>query len=135
MLTHGTLKCDMMEACAATVTHIDEKGFVYCTGHGDQRKAHRRCRKLRPAEIKKLTAGQTISYAPLVAVREHGKRCDKCTRILEPSGSCRAGCDDDTDESPACEACGGELQLLGTLGTRTHYRCRNCGLDSSREHV
>lgn len=30
-----------------------------------------------------------------------------------------------------CPACDGELMQLGTLGNRTHYRCRSCGLDMS----
>lgn len=34
-------------------------------------------------------------------------------------------------EVQTCEACGGELHALGALGTRIHYRCRQCGLDAS----
>jgi hypothetical protein len=30
-----------------------------------------------------------------------------------------------------CRACGGDLRVLGMLGSRAHYRCRSCGLDSS----
>ena len=37
--------------------------------------------------------------------------------------------EDTTDEG--CPACGGPVTLLGTLGKRKHFRCRNCGLDSS----
>ena len=32
-----------------------------------------------------------------------------------------------------CDVCGGECFILGTLGNRTHYRCRNCGMDSSQK--
>ena len=32
-----------------------------------------------------------------------------------------------------CDSCGGELQELDSLGSRKHYRCRNCGMDSSSE--
>jgi hypothetical protein len=32
-----------------------------------------------------------------------------------------------------CAACGGMLVYMGNLGDRLHYRCRNCGLDQSRE--
>lgn len=32
-----------------------------------------------------------------------------------------------------CLACGGQLEPLGSLGNRRHYRCRNCGLDTSVE--
>lgn len=38
------------------------------------------------------------------------------------------------DEEPdflPCPACGGEGGLLGTLGTRNHYRCRQCGAEYS----
>jgi transposase-like protein len=30
-----------------------------------------------------------------------------------------------------CPVCGGPGVLLGTLGRRTHYRCRDCGMDFS----
>ncbi len=32
-----------------------------------------------------------------------------------------------------CRLCGGILCLLGQLGLRKHYRCRNCGMDWSKE--
>lgn len=35
-------------------------------------------------------------------------------------------------EPVSCLSCGGEARELGTLGKRTHYRCRNCGADFSR---
>jgi DNA-directed RNA polymerase subunit RPC12/RpoP len=31
-----------------------------------------------------------------------------------------------------CPACGGDAYLLGALGRVKHYRCRNCGIDSSK---
>lgn len=31
-----------------------------------------------------------------------------------------------------CDACGGQCVLMGALGRRVHYRCQDCGLDSSR---
>jgi hypothetical protein len=30
-----------------------------------------------------------------------------------------------------CPLCGGPLGYLGQLGDRIHYRCRDCGADSS----
>ena len=30
-----------------------------------------------------------------------------------------------------CSVCGGELQLLGSLGSKTWYRCRACGVDQT----
>lgn len=34
-----------------------------------------------------------------------------------------------------CPACGGELQSLGTLGSRRHHRCRACGIEVSEAVV
>ena len=56
------LRCDMREDCGGVVTHVDESGYVYCLPHGNQRKYDKRCRKLRPAEIRKLLTGGTITY-------------------------------------------------------------------------
>jgi hypothetical protein len=58
----GRLVCDMERGCLAPVTHIDEKGWVYCAPHGKQRKMSHRCRKLTSGEIKTLKAGKPISY-------------------------------------------------------------------------
>lgn len=38
------------------------------------------------------------------------------------------------DEEPVpCPACGGDGGLLGKLGSLSHYSCRNCGMQFSRE--
>lgn len=34
---------------------------------------------------------------------------------------------------PDCSMCGGPQMILGALGNRTHYRCRNCGMDNSAD--
>lgn len=34
-------------------------------------------------------------------------------------------------EGHQCASCSGSLAYLGTLGNREHYRCRNCGMDTS----
>jgi hypothetical protein len=39
----------------------------------------------------------------------------------------------DVVENTFCGACGGQLYVLGTLGKLVHLRCRNCGMDSSKE--
>lgn len=31
-----------------------------------------------------------------------------------------------------CQACGGPCVLMGMLGRRVHYRCRDCGMDNNR---
>jgi ribosomal protein L37E len=33
-----------------------------------------------------------------------------------------------------CSVCDGPLTHMGQLGNRTHYRCRNCGIDQSVEN-
>lgn len=50
------------ERCAHPVTHVDEDGWLYCAAHGEQRKQHKRCRKLRPHELRKLERGEKIRY-------------------------------------------------------------------------
>src|SRR5208282_2536561 len=35
--------------------------------------------------------------------------------------------------SGQCPQCGGPSTMLGQLGNRVHYRCRNCGMDHSHE--
>lgn len=62
--TQRALTCDMEKGCDGVVTNIDAKGYVYCAPHGAQRRASGiRCRKLRPAEKKRLENGQSISYS------------------------------------------------------------------------
>jgi hypothetical protein len=56
------LKCDMNKSCFRVVTHVDEKGFVYCYEHGRDRRAYCRSRLLSGAEIKTLKAGGSIRY-------------------------------------------------------------------------
>lgn len=55
-----TLRCDMAEGCMEPVTHMDEKGFIYCLAHGNQRKSWKRCRKLKPAELRLLKDGKPL---------------------------------------------------------------------------
>ncbi len=56
------LVCDMERTCSSPVTHMDEKGFVYCAAHGNDRKYTMRCRKLAVWELERITAGLCISY-------------------------------------------------------------------------
>lgn len=58
---NGELKCDMDRKCKQTVTHIDNKGYAYCTKHGIERRSYRPCRKLAPGELKKLKAGTPLA--------------------------------------------------------------------------
>lgn len=58
----GTLQCDGWCKQTGAVTHIDEKGYAYCTPCGIQRKHSHRCRKLTPRELKTITSGGQIAY-------------------------------------------------------------------------
>lgn len=55
-----TPHCDMAEDCDAPVTHIDRKGFAYCTEHGQARREYQPCRRLRDWELRKLQRGETL---------------------------------------------------------------------------
>ena len=58
----GVPRCDMEQDCLEPVTHIDHKGYVYCTSHGEQRKRSGiPCRVLRPGELKKVQSGAPLS--------------------------------------------------------------------------
>lgn len=47
--------------CSGDVTHIDRKGYAYCERHGlVRRDAGVPCRKLRPAELRKLQRGEPL---------------------------------------------------------------------------
>lgn len=61
-----TLQCEMKRDCVQPVTHIEEKGFIYCKEHGVQRRYYgRRCRALRPWELAMLRQGLVLpSYEP-----------------------------------------------------------------------
>lgn len=52
--------CDGMRYCEQPVTHLDDKGYVYCTNHGTQRAQHRACRAMTDVEIERLAHGQQI---------------------------------------------------------------------------
>lgn len=55
------LRCDMTRDCVAPVSHIDQKGFAYCTPHGLERRLYQPCRKLRPHELRKLHRGEQLT--------------------------------------------------------------------------
>lgn len=53
-------------------------------------------------------------------------------RLLSASDLRKTADEEDDGEEHRCSQCGGPLTELGTLGKRKHYRCRNCGMDSSK---
>lgn len=59
-MNDATLTCDMVKECHEPVTHIDNKGFVYCTKHGVERRYTHPCRKLRTHELNRLKRGETV---------------------------------------------------------------------------
>lgn len=55
------LQCDMTADCRSTITMLDDKGFVYCEGHGMSRRGWRPCRHLRQHELNRLNRGESIA--------------------------------------------------------------------------
>jgi hypothetical protein len=76
-----------MPACCAMVTHIDDKGFVYCAPHGTNRRAVCRCRKLRPHEAAMLRRGELIRYDRPAPKRT--ETCGRCGEEFPAGGECR----------------------------------------------
>lgn len=56
------LRCEMTDKCTEPVTHIDDKGYIYCSHHGLYRRFYRRCRKLRPHEMRRLQRGELVKH-------------------------------------------------------------------------
>jgi len=54
------LACDMERDCYNPVTHIDKKGYIYCTQHGLDRRYSQPCRKLQPWELRRLERGEAL---------------------------------------------------------------------------
>jgi hypothetical protein len=55
-----TLRCEMRTSCERPVTHLDEKGYIYCEVHGHDRQSWLRCRRLTAGELLRLEAGLTV---------------------------------------------------------------------------
>jgi hypothetical protein len=70
-------QCDMQADCPMRVTHIGEKGYIYCAGHAPQRRGIERVRRMRAFELALIRAGFALpSYKPL-------PRAETCTKIAE----------------------------------------------------
>jgi hypothetical protein len=52
--------CDMVVDCPNPVTHIGEKGYVYCASCVPCRRGVERCRLMRPWERKMVAAGEPL---------------------------------------------------------------------------
>ncbi len=65
------VKCEMRDTCKNPVTHIGEKGYVYCAAHAPDRRGFERVRKMRTWELRLLQRGEQVpSYKPITQ-REH----------------------------------------------------------------
>lgn len=53
------MKCEMTKECEAPASYIDEKGFIYCEHHGQQRQSVMRCRKMTEIEQQLI---QSVGY-------------------------------------------------------------------------
>lgn len=86
-----------------------------------------------------------LVLVPVAGSRDVAQVALQCTEgVHAVTGPCQCGdpgcpwcgqaytdTDDDADDAPTCQVCGGVLAYLGRLGTRAHYRCTACGLDQS----
>ena len=57
------LQCEMEDECSNVVTHIEDKGYIYCAEHARERRMSGfggRCRKMRPHELRRVQAGLQI---------------------------------------------------------------------------
>ena len=61
MTTKTRIACEMENDCENSPTHIDEKGFIYCQRHGDQRKQTMRCRRMTLKEMRTILKGEPIT--------------------------------------------------------------------------
>ncbi len=59
---YAKLRCNMAQTCTSPITHIGEKGWVYCSNCAADRQYWERCRRLRQWEIRRLERGECISY-------------------------------------------------------------------------
>lgn len=54
-------KCELGSECKKEVTHIDQRGIIFCNDHYLVRKKTDSCRKLSGHEKKELKAGKALS--------------------------------------------------------------------------
>lgn len=60
--------------CESPVTHIGEKGYVYCREHAERRRGREQTRAMKPWEIAHIIAERPLlSYAPITK-REDAER-------------------------------------------------------------
>lgn len=56
MATH----CEMSDECNGVVTHVGDKGYVYCESHAVARRYWERTRRMRPWEVRWIEQGRPL---------------------------------------------------------------------------
>lgn len=61
-----SVQCEMSNDCPAEVTHVEDKGYIYCTEHANDRRSwNPRVRKMRAWERRWIAAGKVLpTYRP-----------------------------------------------------------------------
>ena len=54
------IQCEMRENCSNPVTHIGEKGYIYCAKCIVHRRGRERCRKMRAWELQLIRDGKPL---------------------------------------------------------------------------
>lgn len=56
----------MTHSCSSAVTHVGEKGYIYCAVHAVDRRGVERTRKMKPWELRLIQRGVPLpSYEPI----------------------------------------------------------------------
>jgi hypothetical protein len=83
--------CDMKRDCPNPVTHIGERGFVYCAEHAPARKGWERCRQMRPWELKLIESGTPLpSYEPITLHEYRVRACPGWATSAEGTNNAHA---------------------------------------------
>lgn len=56
--------CDMRSDCINTVTHVGNKGYIYCSSHAAARAGVEKTRELKKIELEHLHEGLPIGFTP-----------------------------------------------------------------------
>lgn len=117
----------LCETCECEIHTCSECGGHTETADGETARAVDGC-----AEC--LDVPQCENCGRTAARADVGTVCRECGRGIVHDTETRAI--HSAFEPAACPWCGARhFSILGTLGERVHYRCRNCGADSSSRHT
>lgn len=90
-----------------------------------------------PAEKARVRAAVRKKF-PKVGDQDEKEKHEAMLDRLIPRPPLHEDCGYDEPDDPGyagCPQCGGDGVLLGTLGKRKHYRCRQCGWDFSEDEA